>query len=145
MESGQALDYALTNLQTLIAESGAVVTHDPLPSVMADKTQLTQLFQNLISNAVKFKGENPSRIHVWAEKKGRFWEFQVSDNGIGIDPEYADKIFIIFQRLHTRREYPGTGIGLAVCKRIVQRHGGRIWFDSDPGKKTVFHFTLKQA
>ena len=144
VDSREVLDAALTNLEAAIAESGAVITQDELPSVWADKTQLTQLFQNLISNAIKFKGKNPPKIHVSAEKKDRFWEFQVSDNGIGIDPDYTEKVFIIFQRLHTRREYPGTGIGLAVCKRIVQRHGGKIWFESEPGKNTVFHFSIRE-
>jgi light-regulated signal transduction histidine kinase (bacteriophytochrome) len=145
-------DQALANLQMAIEESGTVVTHDPLPTVMADATQLTQLFQNLIGNAVKFRGEESPRIHVSAERLpplqagegrgGGEWTFSVRDNGIGIDPAYHDRIFLIFQRLHTREEYPGTGIGLAVCKKIVERHGGRIWVESQLGKGSTFYFTI---
>ena len=132
----------LDNLQVAIGESGAVVTHDPLPVVMADPTQLSQLFQNLIGNALKFRGERPPEIHVGAEQQGEEWLFWVRDNGIGIEAQYAERIFVIFQRLHTRDEYPGTGIGLAICKRIVERHGGRIWVESEPGEGSSFFFTI---
>jgi signal transduction histidine kinase len=143
------LDQALANLQVAIEENGAAVTHDLLPTVMADATQLTQLFQNLIGNAVKFRGEESLRIHISAHwpsaienRKSDEWIFSVRDNGIGIDPEYHERIFLIFQRLHTREEYPGTGIGLAICRKIVERHGGRIWVESQPGKGSIFYFTI---
>jgi signal transduction histidine kinase len=130
-----------TNLREAVRESGAAITHDPLPTVTGDRVQLAQLFQNLLSNAIKFRGSGAPSIHVSAERNGRNWAFAVCDNGIGIDPSFTDRIFVIFQRLHTREQYPGTGIGLAICKKIVERHGGRIWAEaSDPG--TVFRFTL---
>lgn len=132
----------LVNLQTAIGESGASVTHETLPVLPADRWQLTQLFQNLIANAIKFHGAEPPRVHVSAERQGEQWLFSVRDNGIGIDPEYAERIFFIFQRLHARSEYPGTGIGLAICKRIVERHGGRIWVESRPGQGSIFYFTI---
>jgi hypothetical protein len=132
----------LANLQRVIGESGAVVTHDPLPRVEADETQLVQLFQNLIANAVKFCGQRRPEIHVSARKEGTGWSFSVRDNGIGIEEQYWPRVFEIFQRLHTRQKYPGTGIGLAICKRIVERHGGHIWLDSTPGQGTTFYFTM---
>jgi len=136
------LNQSLNNLKVAIEEKGTVVTHDPLPTVMADNLQMGQLFQNLIGNAIKFRGNEPPRIHVSASRKGNVWTFSVRDNGIGIAPEYAERIFIIFQRLHGRKEYDGTGIGLAICKRIVERHGGRIWAESEVGKGATFYFTL---
>ena len=136
------LEQVLMNLEVAIDESGAVVTHDPLPTVMADDSQLAQVFQNLIGNAIKFRGEEPPHIHIAAEQKSDEWVFSVADNGIGIDPESFDRIFEIFQRLHGRDEYSGTGIGLAVCKKIVERHGGRMWVESEPGKGATFYFTI---
>ncbi len=138
------LDRVLAHLRVAIEESGAVVTHDPLPTVMADVSQLTQLFQNLIGNAIKFHDEEPLRVHISAEQKGNEWVFSVCDNGIGIDPEYANRIFVIFERLHGK-EYPGTGIGLAICKRIIERHRGRIWMESEPGKGSTFYFTIPRS
>jgi PAS domain S-box-containing protein len=136
------LQQSLDNLKITMEETGAVVTHDSLPTVMADNVQLGQLFQNLIGNAIKFRGNEPPYIHVSASRKGNAWVFSVRDNGIGIAPEYAERIFIIFQRLHGRDEYAGTGIGLAICKKIVERHGGRIWAESEVGKGATFYFTL---
>jgi light-regulated signal transduction histidine kinase (bacteriophytochrome) len=138
------LDIVLLNLQASIAENNAVVTHDKLPVVMADGGQLVQLLQNLINNAIKFHGKNPPRVHVSAKDNGAEYVFSVRDNGIGIAPEYFDRLFKIFQRLHTREEYPGSGIGLAVCKRIVERHGGRIWIESKVGKGSTIYFTLNK-
>ena len=135
-------DRALANLKAAIETSGTVVTHGPLPAVVHDNLLLVQLFQNLIGNAIKFHVEKPPRIHVSAEQKGEEWVFAVRDNGIGIDPQYAERIFTIFQRLHTGDEYPGTGIGLAICKKIVERRGGRIWVESQPGTGSTFYFTI---
>jgi light-regulated signal transduction histidine kinase (bacteriophytochrome) len=133
---------ALANLKLAIEDAGAEVTHDPLPRVRGDEVQLTQLFQNLIGNAIKFRGEAKPKIHVGAERNGSEWEFTVRDNGIGIAAQDFDRIFIVFQRLHSKEKYPGTGIGLSVCKKIVERHGGRIWVESKMGKGTTFHFTM---
>ena len=137
------LKAALNNLTNAVKESQAIITHDPLPAVMGDDKQLAQLFQNLLSNAVKFGGAQPPRIHISAKQTDGEWLFSVRDHGIGLDPQYADRIFVIFQRLHTRAEYPGTGIGLAICKKIVERHGGRIWVESELGKGATFYFTLR--
>ncbi|MDP2312213.1 MAG: ATP-binding protein [Pseudomonadota bacterium] len=138
------LGEALANLEVPLKESRAVVTHDHLPVVRADRTQLLQVFQNLVSNALKYRSERTPKIHVSAEHRGDEWMFSVRDNGIGIAPQYADRIFKIFQRLHTRKDYPGTGIGLAVCKTVVERHGGRIWVESEPEEGSTFYFTLPQ-
>jgi len=142
VECQKALDMALQNIALAIRESGAVVSHDPLPAVRGDAAQLASLFQNLIGNALKFHGAAPPRIHVAAQRNGTHWQFSVRDNGIGIESQYFGRIFGIFQRLHTRREYPGTGIGLAICKKIVERHEGRIWLESVPGEGSTFFFTL---
>jgi light-regulated signal transduction histidine kinase (bacteriophytochrome) len=142
IDGNAVLRQAVNNLQVAIAESNATITHDPLPQVNGDKTQWLQLFQNLIANAIKFRREEPPQVHIMAESKDREWLFSVRDNGIGIKPQYLDRIFEIFKRLHTRREFPGTGIGLAMCKKIVERHGGRIWAESQPGVGTTFYFTI---
>jgi light-regulated signal transduction histidine kinase (bacteriophytochrome) len=136
------LGQAIRNLAALIEESKAIVTNEELPMVRVNAAQFVQLFQNLLANAVKFRGEDSPRVHVSARDEGHEWVFSVRDNGIGIERKYADRIFVIFQRLHTRQEYLGTGIGLAMCKRIVERHGGRIGFESEPGKGTTFFFTV---
>lgn len=137
-----AVQQSLCNLQIAIAEKKAVITCDAMPTVMADEFQLVQLFQNLIANSIKFCRQDIPLIHIAACRQESEWVFSVRDNGIGIDPEYADRIFIIFQRLHGRRQYSGTGIGLAMCKRIVERHGGRIWVESQEGKGATFYFTI---
>ena len=136
------LNQVLSNLDLYIKENKATVSHDPLPEVMADNTQLAQVFQNLIINGIKFHSEEAPKIHISAEKKAKEWLFSVQDNGIGIDPQYSEKIFEVFKRLHKKEEYPGTGIGLAICKKIVERHGGRIWVESELGKGSTFYFTL---
>jgi signal transduction histidine kinase len=145
VDSGQALDEALTNLKQRIEASGATIEYDPdeMPRVTADKLHLVQVFQNLLSNAIKFCKEPPPRIRISVVREAEYWRFDVADNGIGIDTAYADKIFVIFKRLHTRDEYPGTGIGLAIVKRIVETNGGRIWFESEPERGSTFHFMLK--
>jgi signal transduction histidine kinase len=140
------LDTVLINMKVALGESGAVITHDPLPTVTVGAGQITQVIQNLISNAIKFRTpDRPCRIHVSAKEDGNDWVFSIRDNGIGIDPQFKDKIFVIFERLHGRDEYAGTGIGLAICKKIVERHGGRIWIESEPGKGTTFFFTIPKA
>jgi PAS domain S-box-containing protein len=175
-DANAVLGNALWNLGLAIEDAGATVTHDPLPTVRADPVQLSQLFQNLIGNAIKFRGAAPPVVHVSARRMDderstmddvkladavtgspiphrtssivhplSYWEFAVRDNGIGIEPQYFEKIFVIFQRLHSRAMYPGTGIGLAVCKKIVERHGGRIWVESAPGQGSTFFFTLPAA
>ena len=140
-----AADLATENLRLTIAEKGATVSRDPLPTVHGDPVMLTQLFQNLISNGIKFCEGHAPRIRISAKRAGGEWVFEVSDNGIGIDPQFLDRIFGIFQRLHSHAEYAGTGIGLALCKRIVERHGGRIWVTSELGKGSTFSFTLPVA
>lgn len=137
-----ALRRVLDNLKVLVEESGAEITHDPLPIIDADPTQIKQLLQNLIENGIKYRGDERPRIHLAAVREGEDWLFSVTDNGIGIDPKHRERIFQIFQRLHRHGKYAGTGIGLAVCRRIVERHGGRIWVESEPGKGSVFIFSL---
>nr|WP_308796222.1 PAS domain-containing protein [Tolypothrix sp. FACHB-123] len=152
------VEKAIANLQIAIAESNAVITAEPLPQLLADTTQLVQVFQNLIGNAIKFRREEPPQIYITATKNTiesnsenshltpleNEWLFSVRDNGIGLESQYADKIFVIFQRLHSRSKYPGTGIGLAICKKIIERHGGRIWLESKPGEGSVFYFTIPE-
>ena len=138
------LQQALTNLKMVIEESKAKVTHGPLPVLMLDDTQTGRLFQNLIGNAIKFHREEQPQVHVSARRAEKEWVFAVQDNGIGISREFFDRLFMIFQRLHTRDKYPGTGIGLAMCKKIVERHGGRIWVESEPGKGSTFYFTIPE-
>ncbi len=132
----------LSNLELSIKENDAVISHDHLPIVQADKTQIAQVFQNLIGNAIKFQGNNKPKINISVTKEDNQWLFSVQDNGIGIDPKHSDRIFEVFKRLHKKRDYPGTGIGLAICKKIIERHGGRIWVESELGKGTIFYFTL---
>ena len=153
-DCSEALQEALSNLKVAIDASGASITHSPLPRIRCDRVQLTQLFQNLIGNAIKFRRrEEPPQIHIGAELSKSVpgeagepvmteWLFAVRDNGIGIEKQYFERIFVIFQRLHARGQYPGTGIGLALCKKIVERHGGRIWCESEPGKGATFYFTV---
>jgi light-regulated signal transduction histidine kinase (bacteriophytochrome) len=140
----QVLGEAVVNLQAAIGESGALVSNGDLPSLIADRTQLVQVFQNLIGNAIKFRkeGESPL-VHISARREGEEWIISVKDNGIGIDPKHFSRLFVIFQRLHGPGQYPGTGIGLALCQRIVARHGGWIWVESAPGQGSEFLFTLK--
>jgi chemotaxis family two-component system sensor kinase Cph1 len=142
IDSEVALDQAIANLRVAIEEGGAVITHDPLPPLIADNSQIVQLFQNLLGNAIKFHGKEPPRVHVSARQENNEWVFSCRDNGIGIAPEYFDRVFVIFQRLHGREEYPGTGTGLAICKRIVERHGGRIWVESELNKGSTFYFAI---
>lgn len=133
---------ACHNLRGAIEDSGAAITVDPLPVVMADETQLVQLFQNLIGNAMKFHSDKPVQVQIGAERRGKDWLFWVRDNGIGIEPQHAERIFLIFQRLHNRDQYPGTGMGLAITKKIVERFGGHIWVQSRRGEGSTFYFTL---
>jgi PAS domain S-box-containing protein len=142
IDSEAAFNQAMANLRLVIEEGEAVITHDPLPPLIADNSQIVQLFQNLLANAIKFRGKEPPRIHVSARQENNEWVFSFRDNGIGIAPEYFDRVFVIFQRLHGREEYPGTGTGLAICKRIVERHGGRIWVESELNKGSTFYFAI---
>jgi light-regulated signal transduction histidine kinase (bacteriophytochrome) len=140
------LQQALINLRGAIEENGALVTHDLLPAVLADEMQLIQLFQNLVGNAIKYKRSGAPRVHISAEKNSeRRWVFSVQDNGLGIAPIYFEKIFGMFQRLHKREEFAGTGIGLAICKKIVERHGGSISVESHPGSGSTFRFVLAES
>jgi light-regulated signal transduction histidine kinase (bacteriophytochrome) len=138
----QVLKDTLSDLRQAIEDSAATVTHDPLPTVLVDGTQLAQVFQNLIGNALKFCVAKPPQIHISAKRDAEEWIFSVKDNGIGIEAEYTDKIFAVFKRLHGDSTYPGTGIGLAITKKIVERHGGRIWVESEPHVGSTFYFTL---
>ena len=132
----------LINLEVSMKENNAIITYDQFPEVMADDIQLSQVFQNLISNAIKFRGEDDPKIHIGVVRKSDQWLFSVKDNGIGIDSKHKDRIFEVFKRLHKRRDYPGTGIGLSICKKIIERHGGNIWVESELGYGSVFYFTL---
>ncbi len=144
VELDAVLDRVLANLGPAVEDAGATVTRDPLPTVAGDAGQLAQVLQNLVANAMKFRGQEPPRVHVSAARgEGGEWTVSVADNGIGIAPEFVDRIFVIFQRLHNRAEYEGTGIGLSICKKIVERHGGRIWVESAPGAGAAFLFTLR--
>jgi light-regulated signal transduction histidine kinase (bacteriophytochrome) len=144
--SEEALQQALVNLRGAVEESGALVTHDPLPTVMADEMQLIQLFQNLVGNGIKYQNAGVPRIHVSAAPNGgQKWIFSVQDNGLGIDSQYFERIFGMFQRLHRRDEFAGTGIGLAICKKIVERHCGNISVESTPGEGSTFRFALPNA
>jgi light-regulated signal transduction histidine kinase (bacteriophytochrome) len=138
----QVVEQTLTNFEVAIKECGAVVESDRLPRVVGDEAQLTQLFQNLIGNAIKFHGATQPEVRISASRQRGEWVFSVTDNGVGFDPKYADRVFVIFKRLHSREEYPGTGIGLAISKKIVERHGGRIWAESELGRGTTVSFTL---
>lgn len=145
MALGEALDAALDNLRIAIREAGAVITRDALPLLHVNRTEMVRLLQNLVSNAVKFRSALPPAIHVGARLKSGIWEFSVRDNGIGIDPVYQDRLFQIFQRLHPAEDYPGSGVGLAICKKIVEQYGGEIRVESEPGKGSAFFFTLPEA
>jgi PAS domain S-box-containing protein len=141
VDCNQVMSQVLSALQVAIAETSATVTYDALPTVLADRSKIGQVFQNLVSNAIKFHQDSPL-VHVSVQQFSQEWRFSVQDNGIGIKPQYLERIFEVFRRLHTQREYPGTGIGLAICKKIVERQGGRIWVESEPGVGTVFYFTV---
>jgi signal transduction histidine kinase len=138
----RVLETVLANLKLAASENQAVIEHEPLPTVVGDSIQLAQVFQNLLGNAIKFHGNAPPRIHIGARRNNGEWLFHVKDNGIGIDPKNFSRIFVLFQRLHTRQEYAGTGMGLAICKKIIERHGGRIWAESKPREGTTFFFTI---
>jgi light-regulated signal transduction histidine kinase (bacteriophytochrome) len=140
----QVLDQVLDDLQLTIEDTAATITHDPLPKLIGNERQLVQLFQNLIANALKFRQEAPPQVHIGCEDRRGEWLFCVRDNGIGIETQYLERIFVIFQRLHSRREYSGTGIGLAICKKVVENHGGQIWAESEVGSGTTFYFTLSK-
>jgi len=141
-DMGKILAYVLDDLEVAIKEKGAIVTYDQLPTVVADSKQMAQLLQNLVGNGIKFHTEAPIKVTISAKQQGNEWVFAVQDNGIGIEPQFVDRIFLIFQQLHTRTEYSGNGIGLAICKKIVENHNGRIWVESEVGKGTTFYFTL---
>jgi light-regulated signal transduction histidine kinase (bacteriophytochrome) len=139
---GDALDDAIRNMHSLVEDNKAEITVGDLPVVIADPVQITRLFQNLLVNSIRYRSEEPPRIHVDARQRDREWLFSVKDNGIGIEPQYAEKVFGIFKVLQSREKYPGSGMGLAICRKIVSRHEGRIWVESDLGKGATFYFTL---
>jgi PAS domain S-box-containing protein len=141
-DMNKVLNNVLDNLRTATTDANATITSDVLPVLAIDEWQVYQLFQNLIANSLKFKSNDPPKIHIGSTQEEGRWHFSISDNGIGIDAKYFDRIFVVFKRLHSRDEYPGTGIGLASCKKIVERHGGEIWLESTVGIGTTFHFTL---
>jgi light-regulated signal transduction histidine kinase (bacteriophytochrome) len=141
-DCNEVVQRAISNLANAAEECGAVIECEPLPVVVADASLLLQLFQNLIANAIKFRGAAPPLVKLAAVERKTHWLFSVSDNGIGIVPEQAENIFIIFRRLHTRAEYPGNGLGLAICKKVIEQHGGKIWVESVPGQGSTFKFTL---
>ena len=138
----KVLESVLSNLSILIVENNVIVTHDSLPTVFADKNQMLQVFENLITNAIKFRGKEPPKIDIFAQNNGEEWIFAVKDNGIGISPKHQEQIFEVFKRLHTKEEYPGTGIGLSITQKIIERHNGRIWVESELGKGSTFYFTI---
>jgi light-regulated signal transduction histidine kinase (bacteriophytochrome) len=138
----RVLDDVLASLSVSLKESKATITHDPLPTIFSEPSQMGQVFQNLIANAIKFKGPKTPEIHISAVKGENKWIFKVSDNGIGIDPEHQEQIFDVFRRLHTRKKFPGTGIGLSICQKIIKNHGGKIWVESEPGQGSSFYFTI---
>jgi PAS domain S-box-containing protein len=142
IDMDKVLESILSNLSIIIVENNVDVTHDHLPKIFADKNQIMQVFQNLLTNAIKFRGKEPPKIDISAQKKEKEWIFSVQDNGIGINPKHQKQIFEVFKRLHTREEYPGTGIGLSIAQKIIERHGGRIWAESDLGKGSTFYFTI---
>lgn len=141
-DCNSVVQQVVRNLEGAIQESGALITYDDLPTVLADSSELLQVFQNLIGNAIKFRGPEPPLIRLHADKQGTEWQFAVSDNGIGIAQEHVEMIFIVFKRLHTRAEYAGNGIGLSICKKIIEHHGGSIWVESELGRGATFKFTL---
>jgi light-regulated signal transduction histidine kinase (bacteriophytochrome) len=143
IDAGDVLEKTLLNLEVSIKESGTTISSAPLPQVRMHEFQLEQVFQNLIGNAIRYRGELPPRIQVVAERRGKEWLFSVQDNGIGIEPQFHEKIFGLFKRLHSGTAYPGTGMGLAICKRILELAGGRLWVESEPGKGSTFYFTIR--
>ena len=145
VDFSRVVDEAVANLGAVVDECAARVQHNVLPRVVANRSKMVQLFQNLIGNAIKFRGEETPRVVITAKERDADWLFAVKDNGIGVEPEDHGRLFGMFQRLHTSEEYPGTGIGLAMCKRIVERHGGRIWVSSTPGNGTTFYFTIPKS
>ena len=144
-DAEDAVDVVLQGLEVQIEENDADIEVGPLPRVQADRNQLEQLFQNIVSNAIKYRRDGPPEIEIGAESDAGWATFHVADNGIGMDPEHTDRVFDVFERLHTQEEYTGTGIGLALCKKIVERHDGDIWAESEPGEGTTFYFTLRLA
>ncbi len=143
INSSTILEGVVSNLQQMIAENSALITYNDLPVVTADESQILSVFQNLLSNAIKFKKKTElPKIHISCTKQKLMYQFSVTDNGIGMEMQYHDRVFIIFQRLHSAKDYPGTGIGLSICKRIVERHGGTIWFKSIINEGTTFYFTI---